>query len=127
MTTADLELWLERYGRAWVDRDPDAALGLFSADARYHETPFDPPVEGHAGIRRYWQRVPETQEDIHFEASALAVADGKCIARWQAAFTRIATGARIELDGVFVLTFDDRGVCTELREWWHRRESSSQP
>jgi len=125
MTTADLALWLERYGKAWVDRDPDAALGLFSADARYHETPFDPPALGLAGIRQYWQRVPETQRDIRFEATPLAIAGEDCIARWHAAFTRIATGARIELDGVFVLRFDDRGMCKELREWWHRREMPS--
>jgi hypothetical protein len=26
------------------------------------------------------------------------------------------------LDGIFLLDFDETGLCRELREWWHRVE-----
>jgi hypothetical protein len=45
-----------------------------------------------------------------------------CGRNWRAAFTRIETDKRVELDGIFVLGFDETGLCTELREWWHLRD-----
>ena len=43
------------------------------------------------------------------------------VAHWSAKFSLASTGGLIELDGVFVLEFDDKGQCTSLREWWHVR------
>jgi hypothetical protein len=43
MDEAELGSWLEAYGRAWKERDPDAAPRLFAEDASYRETPFDAP------------------------------------------------------------------------------------
>jgi hypothetical protein len=122
MKSAEFANWLERYGQAWIKRDPKAAVELFAPDARYYETPFDAPLVGLAGIWQYWQQVPQSQESISFQATPLAIANGSYIARWQAKFTRIPSGRRVELDGVFVLEFDSQGLCVELREWWHRRE-----
>jgi hypothetical protein len=123
MMRLDVEDWLERYGRAWSERDPDAAARLFSETATYHETPFDPPAVGRDAIRLYWADVPLTQADISFRGRILAVAGQTAIAAWKATFTRRHTGAQVELDGIFLLRFDDRGLCDELREWWHRRET----
>lgn len=123
MNLSDLERWLERYGRAWIERDPVAAAALFTGDARYYETPFDPPLAGRAAIRAYWEDVPGSQRDISFTSRAIAVVGATAVAAWRAAFTRVPSGRRVELDGVFVLAFDEAGACCELREWWHRRES----
>ena len=38
--------WLEGYRRAWVRRDPDAVIQLFTPDAVYQEQPFQPAYEG---------------------------------------------------------------------------------
>jgi hypothetical protein len=35
----------------------------------------------------------------------------------------LATGTRVNLDGVFMLEFSDAGTCSTLREWWHREET----
>jgi hypothetical protein len=122
MTSAEFATWLERYGQAWIKRDPEAAVQLFAPDARYHETPFDAPLVGRTDIWQYWQHVAESQESVSFQATPLAIVKGACIARWQAKFTRVPSARRVELDGVFVLEFDSQGLCVELREWWHRRE-----
>jgi len=121
VTGTELQEWLDRYGLAWSERDPEAVAGLFSPEARYHETPFAPPSVGREEILRYWQQVPRSQREISFRAAPLGIVNGTCIVRWQAEFTRVASGERVELDGVFLLEFDERGLCVELREWWHRR------
>ena len=41
MTNDDFRQWLDRYGDAWREGEPEAVAQLFCADAAYHETPFD--------------------------------------------------------------------------------------
>jgi hypothetical protein len=117
LSTATLERWLSGYEQAWETRDAARAAELFTTDARYQEMPFDTPKIGRDGIRDYWATVTADQRDIDFRSAVVAVNGATGVARWSATFT--AAGARVELDGVFILTFDATGHCTELREWWH--------
>ena len=48
--TDRFERWLQAYGQAWEARDSAAAVRLFSKNAAYHWTPFDPPYVGRAEI-----------------------------------------------------------------------------
>lgn len=125
LTVEAADDWLRRYGAAWEQRSPQAVAPLFTEDCRYFETPFDAPAVGREGVRAYWQAVPDTQKDIEFRHRVLAVVGPTVLAHWQASFTRTTTGARVELDGMFELEFDDTGRCRTLREWWHRRESGA--
>lgn len=124
LTATALDNWLAGYNDAWESRDPERAAALFTEHATYHETPFDPPQVGRNGIRDYWAKVTADQQDIDVKTQALTVTGHTGIARWSARFTAASSGARIELDGIFVLAFDDRGLCSELREWWHVRTAS---
>lgn len=121
MSVTDFETWLAAYGRAWEDRDADAAAALFGADARYYETPYSEPFSGPDGVRDYWARVTADQRDVSFESAPIAVQGSVGIASWRATFSVHSTGARVELNGVFVLEFDGDGRCALLREWWHVR------
>lgn len=113
--------WLERYGAAWKMRDAAAAGRLFTVDANYLEMPFDAPKKGRAGIEEYWRGVTADQRDIHFESQVIAVKGNTGVAHWSAKFRLQSNGATVELDGVFVLEFDESGECSSLREWWHVR------
>jgi ketosteroid isomerase-like protein len=121
LTTASLEAWLARYEQAWEQRDPAQAAALFTENAPYHELPFDAPKAGRAGIRDYWASVTADQRNVDFKSQVVAVNGQTGVARWSANLTSAASGARVELDGVFILKFDGSGLCSELREWWHVR------
>ncbi len=127
MTEQDVQRWLDEYGRAWEDGDPDQAVALFTGAAVYRETPFGDPLKGRQQIRKYWQEgAADAQEGVEFSAQVWAVVDDTAIAGWQASFTRKDSGVRVELDGTFRLTFvAERGAlrCSRLEEWWHHRES----
>ena len=125
MTPAAAQDWLKRYGEAWERAEPAAAARLFTGDCQYFETPFTPPATGRDGVLRYWSAVPEGQADVSFRSRLLAVQTSTVIAHWTATFTRRTSGASVTLDGVFVLEFDDSGLCRTLREWWHRAEVPS--
>lgn len=126
LDTAALEQWLARYGAAWESKDAQAAARLFTADARYQETPFAEPFAGRDEIREYWSNVTAGQRDIDFESEVVAVDGAVGVAHWNVTFAAGEDDGRVELDGVFVLTFDSQGLCSELREWWHMRAPSAQ-
>ncbi len=123
LSNASLDAWLKAYGAAWVERDASTAGSLFTPDATYHEMPFDPPKAGREAIEKYWREVTADQRDVKFKYEIIAVHDRTGVAHWSAEFKTQSTGATIQLDGVFVLQFDDAGQCSRLREWWHVKSS----
>jgi hypothetical protein len=124
MTAGEFEQWMLRYGKAWEAGSPEDALSLFSADAEYFETPFDPPLIGHEAIRRYWtEGAKNAQRHVRFEARCIAFDGRTGYASWRATFERVSSGARVELDGVLSAQFDSKMRCVVFKEWWHRRET----
>lgn len=125
MTPQTFTRWLDDYGKAWINGDTDAVQALFTDDAAYHETPFDPPMIGREAIRTYWHEGAELgQRDVHFSYDVLFVGDEAGIAHWHASFVRTADNTPVELDGVLRAEFDEAGRCRRFREWWHRRQRS---
>jgi uncharacterized protein (TIGR02246 family) len=122
----NLITWLKAYGRAWETRDPESVAALFTEDATYQETPFTEPLRGRAAIREYWLKVVvERQKQIQFGFKVLAIQESLAFARWWCSFFSLPAGKRISLDGIFVLDFNDHGLCRELSEWWMRKEGGN--
>ncbi len=113
--------WLADYEQAWEKRDADAAAALFAEGAHYYETPYAEPFTGPDGVRAYWQKVTADQREVDFTWEIISEAPEATVAHWTARFDLASQDITVELDGVFVLRFDDQGRCTELREWWHAR------
>lgn len=124
LTVEEFNDWLEAYGRAWRDGDPEAAAALFTPDARYEETPFDRPMVGREAIYRYWDEgAGKAQKDVTFSFDILSVQDNVGLAHWRAHFIRVPSEASVDLDGLLAARFAAEGTCSEFREWWHRRET----
>ena len=113
----DVEAWLEGYRVAWERKDADAAAALFTDDATYRANIFEEPYEGRDGVRRYWQQVTSTQEDVRVRIGR-PFTDGDRVAAefWT---TMRNGGDEITLPGCLLLRFDDGGLCRALREYWH--------
>ena len=61
----------------------------------------------------------ESDERASLNPADAAAVDGNVgVAQWTATFTAASSGAKIELNGVFVLEFTATGLVSELREWW---------
>jgi ketosteroid isomerase-like protein len=120
MEKESLKSWLDSYGQAWMGRDPNAAVALYTDDATYQVTPFDEALRGRAAIYRYWVGVAKTQERIHFDYEVIAVTAEKGVARWWASFVIMPPGLETKLDGIFLVSLNSDGRCQSLREWWHK-------
>ncbi len=123
ISQAGADNWLRNYGKAWKEAAPQRASELFTEDCRYYETPFSKPEIGRDGVAKYWQAVPDSQSEVVFQHQVLAIQGQSVIAHWSASFTRVPSGVHVKLDGVFALEFTDAGLCSSLREWWHREET----
>lgn len=113
--------WLDRYKRAWEERDADQADDLFTEDATYAETPYDPPKAGRAGIHDYWANIVLDQRDVRFDHEVLACNGDTGLAHWRASFRKLPDNELIEFDGIFSCAFADDGRVQRFREWWHIR------
>ena len=116
MTSASYSDWLERYRRAWIQRDADAAGALFTEDAIYREQPYEPPFVGRAAIREYWSRVTRTQAGIELRYGQPVVDGTRVAVEWWANLTD--NGSPVTIAGEFLLQFTEQGECRELREYW---------
>jgi PAS domain-containing protein len=122
MTLEELDRWLDTYGRAWENKDVDAFVGCFTPGADYYWGPsWDPPLRGHDEIRARTEQAIAGQERVEFGHETLAITpDGRGIAKWWVALEVPAVGT-IDLEGVFLVTLDADGRCTDFREWWNDR------
>jgi hypothetical protein len=117
--------WLEGYRLAWENRNPDAAAALFTEDARYTEQPYQEPFIGRSGVRDYWAEVTATQDDVVFRYGTPVVDGSRAAVEWWV--TMRNGGMDVTLAGEFLLAFDEQGLCSELREYWHFSEGQLQP
>jgi len=127
MTTADHEYtdWLERYRRAWMQRDPNAAGQLFTDDAIYREQPFQPPFVGRAAIQDYWARVTAWQTSVELRYGRTVVDGARVAVEWWA---NLGTDSGpLTLAGEFMLRFAGSGECEELREYWVLSQGRIEP
>lgn len=122
LARADFGDWLTRYGAAWESRDPNAAAGLFAADAEYYWTPLGDPKRGPGEIAAAWAEATSRQRSVRFSFQILAISESTGIAKWHTQLVRAATGREIEIDGVLTAEFDGSGRCRVFREWWHSSE-----
>jgi hypothetical protein len=114
--------WLDAYGQAWKNRDPEAATALYTENGAYQVTPFVEPMRGRKAIFQYWSEVVRTEENIRFGYQILVANAEHNIARWSASFVRIPPGLQTKLDGIFLISLDEEGRCKSLQEWWHKQQ-----
>src|SRR5688572_13499914 len=126
MNLDSFKMWLEAYGQAWENQDPQAAAKIFAADATYQETPFDEQIRGREAILQYWLEETYVQEQVKFSYEILAVSENRGIARWQASFARRPSKIHVKLDGIFVVYLNVENLCTVFEEWWNREETQPQ-
>ena len=119
---AGLSEWLDAYGRAWEERDADAAAQLFTEDALYRWGPFGRRLRGRVMIREAWADAVEGWENIAFGYEVLTATARGGIARWWCSGDIPSRRVRSRDEGIFRLAFDESGLCTSFEEWFNTAE-----
>jgi ketosteroid isomerase-like protein len=112
-----------KYKKAWINRDPDAILEIFTNDAVYKERSFARPFVGHAGIRRYWtDKVVGEQEKIRFRLLNLFIDGDNVLAEWEVKFYDKKRKVNIHLREAEVFEMKGNKIA-RVREYWHSKHS----
>ncbi|MGE5155940.1 MAG: nuclear transport factor 2 family protein [Betaproteobacteria bacterium] len=117
------ERWLAAYGRAWEERDADAAAALFSAEGVYAWGPFE-EIRGREAIAARWAEATADQREVHFRSEVLGAIGSTVVARWWCEYGVEGGGRRVSLDGVFLIDLAPDGLCASFQEWWAAREQA---
>lgn len=104
--------WVAGYERAWREDDTDALAALFTEDARYRPSPYEPDAEGLAAIRAFW---PE-DDGVTFTLAAevLAVDGAVAVVR---ALVRYLEPTPQEYTDLWLLRFAADGRVEDFEEW----------
>ncbi|WP_158587894.1 nuclear transport factor 2 family protein [Actinomadura logoneensis] len=119
-----IDTWIERYGRAWHDKDADGVAELFTEDATYAAHPVKEPHRGRAAIRAYWRQATATQSDLRLHFGRPVVDGDRVAVEWWATMDDPDWGpsrddAAATMPGCLLLRFTDEGLCAGLREYWN--------
>lgn len=106
------------YEEAWVNRDPDKIITIFTKDATYFDPKMKKVYSGHDGIKNYWRiKVVEEQRDIKFKLLNIYVDGNTAIAEWDATFYNTKENVKIHLLEVAILEFQGDKI-KSLREYY---------
>lgn len=118
----EFDSWLQLYGKAWTQRNPDLIKELFASHAIYTEKPFSLPFKGIKEITKYWQGVSNTQNNISFEYQVISETKDIGVAHFEASFVRQPGNVKVNLDGIFLVKFNSENKCTSFSEWWQSQK-----
>lgn len=122
---AEVSRWLADYEAAWRSPGTASLAGLFTADATYLQSPYEPPVIGLDSIARMWDAEREGPDEVFTLATDILAVDGPvAVVR---AEVRYGYPLRQEYRDLWVIRLDDDGRCTWFEEWpyWPGRPFSA--
>lgn len=115
---------IDIYRGAWVNRNPDKILTIFTKNAVYHERVLEKPHIGHKQIRKYWvDKVIGEQEKIKFRLLNLYMCGKTAVAEWDVNFFNKKKGKKIHMREVALLEIKGNKI-SSLREYWHAAPKS---
>lgn len=104
--------WVAAYEQAWRDGDAGAVAGLFTPDASYRVSPYEPALLGHQGIGGYW--LDDEGQVFTLAAEPVAVEGRYAVVR---ALVRYGDPVRQEYLDLWVLRFAEDGRVQDFEEW----------
>lgn len=113
--------WLNKLKIAWEAKNPQKVADLCAEKLLYYETPFLPPFRTREDVMKEWEKVPGTQKDIKFNYEILSVDKKWGIAHFIAKFTRVPSGEKAEIDGIFKIALDEENLCKEFCQWFNTK------
>jgi ketosteroid isomerase-like protein len=124
MDTLTVMRWVAGYERAWREGDADAVESLFTPDARYRRSPYEPDEVGHAAIRALWLE----DEGLPFTVAAepVAVQGERAVVRLEVHY---GGDEPREYRDLWLLRFAADGRVEDFEEWayWPGKPYTARP
>lgn len=119
---AAVQTWLDQYVAAWKSYNSAQIAPLFSANVVYQFTPWSAPVHGRDAVVAAWLDPSSRDADNTFEAhyEPVIIEGDTAVVRGVSTYYTDTTHAAIrrQFANLWIVRFDDAGVCREFIEWW---------
>lgn len=120
MRIETFKAWLDKLVDIWESKKPSAVAELCAEEFNWFETPFSNPITIKKDLFKEWESVL-MQEGVAVSYNILCIKESTCFAHWTANFTRKTSKENVSLDGIFQVTLDKQGKCTEFRQWYNTK------
>jgi ketosteroid isomerase-like protein len=114
MTHDQIDAWIAKYVEAWRDNNASMLVDLFSDQATYREAPWSTTIQGLANIEKFWNEVCSSQGDFDIQSKIVAVEGATAEVHLSVTYK---TDKPSQWRDVWVLTFDDDGLCDSYLGW----------
>ena len=104
--------WISEYERAWRGGDVEAVGALFTENAAYRPSPYEPSRVGHAAIREFW--LDDAGRAFSMDSRVVAVDSDVAVVRVD---VRYETPRLQEYRDLWVLRFAVDGRVADFEEW----------
>ncbi len=107
--------WLAAYEVAWRTPGTGSLAGLFTEDATYLQSPYEPPVTGLDAIARMWEAEREGPDEVFTLTTNIVAVDGPvAVVRAEVTYGHPPTE---EYRDLWVIRFAGDGRCAWFEEW----------
>lgn len=110
--TRGIEAWLQEFREAWMQKDIDSVMQLFTDDVEYFETPFQRLEKGE--LREEWRSIRD-QESIGLEFEIFASEGKRHTVVYS--FECIIDGEDYQSEGVYLIKLNSEGLCEKFRQY----------
>jgi ketosteroid isomerase-like protein len=104
--------WVADYERAWRDSDLLGVERLFTEDAAYRRSPYEPSAIGHDAIKAFW--LDDDGRTFSMDGTVVAVEGDVAVVRVDVLYK---TPTEQEYRDVWLLRFADDERVTDFEEW----------
>ncbi len=115
--------WLNDYSAAWKSYEPTAIGALFSENVAYRYSPFSEPLAGRDKVVASWLEHRDPPNSYIGEYQPIAVEGNTAVANGHSLYFE-ADGQTIkrEFNNIFVIHFDEDGLCADFCEWYMEKK-----
>ncbi len=111
------ENWTKEFMDSWKSLDWKRTLELFSKNVQYYENPIDEPCSNFDEVTKLWEVVADNQKDIEYKYNIISYTEDVCIINWQMTRTMTSNNQKQEIDGIFQISLDEKGLCSYFKQW----------
>ncbi len=112
---ATVSRWLAGYETAWRAAGTGGLAGLFTGDATYLQSPYEPPVTGLDAIRRMWEDERDGPDEAFTLATEILAVDGlTAVVR---AEVHYGDPPHQEYRDLWIIRLAEDGRCRWFEEW----------
>ncbi len=113
-----IDEWLDEFKSAWISKEIDQVLDLFTNDVEYWETPYR-CLENKDQIEQEWAAVQE-QHNIDLNLQVFSSADDKFSILWKLRYFD-ANSVKQNWAGTYLVKLDSFGKCSYFYQTGEKR------